>query len=54
VLAGSGGAQKVASATKSGFETPIRVPQGVKTFRVQAVDEHGHAIGTSKAFGVSG
>jgi EmrB/QacA subfamily drug resistance transporter len=54
VLAGSGRAQKVASATKSGFETPIRVPQGIKTFRVQAVDEHGHAIGTSKAFGVSG
>ncbi len=56
VLGGSGsGAQAtVASAPKSRFETAIPVPQGDHTFRVQALDAHGRAIGTSKTFGVSG
>ncbi len=50
---GDGGTQ-VARATRSGFETVITVNQSSKTFRVQALDEHGRAIGTSKAFGVTG
>jgi EmrB/QacA subfamily drug resistance transporter len=56
VLAGTNaGAQaRVASAAKSGFETAIRVPEGYKSFRVQALDAHGRTIGTSKAVGVSG
>jgi hypothetical protein len=56
VLGGnSAGAQaQVASAAKSGFETAIPVRQGYKTFRIQALDAHGRAIGTSKAFAVSG
>jgi len=56
VLGGkSSGAQaQVASASKSGFETGIRVPQGYTTFRVQALDGRGRVIGTSQPFGVSG
>jgi EmrB/QacA subfamily drug resistance transporter len=50
---GDGGTQ-VAAATKSSFETAIPVNQGAKSFRVQALDEHGRAIGTSKAFSVTG
>jgi hypothetical protein len=49
-----GGGKPVASATKSGFETAIPVTQGSRTFRIQALDTHGRAIGTSKAFTLTG
>jgi hypothetical protein len=48
------GRTAVGSAPKSGFETAIPVTQGPQTFRVQALDAHGRAIGTSKAFAASG
>jgi EmrB/QacA subfamily drug resistance transporter len=56
VLAGASDSTQtsVASARKSGFETAIRVTQAYRRFRVQALDAHGHAIGTSNAFGLSG
>jgi hypothetical protein len=47
------GGKPVASANKSGFETAIPVNQGSATFRVQALDGHGRAIGTSKSFAVT-
>jgi EmrB/QacA subfamily drug resistance transporter len=51
VLAGASGAQKpVAAEVKRGFETAIAVPSGYRTFRVQALDAHGHALGTSSTF----
>jgi hypothetical protein len=50
---GAGALSPVASASKSGFETAIPVTQGAKTFRVQALDAHGHAIGTSRSFTVT-
>jgi EmrB/QacA subfamily drug resistance transporter len=40
----------VATAAKSGFETAITVPQGYESFEVQALDTHGHVIGTSRRF----
>ena len=40
----------VASATKSGFETAIPVPQSYGSYEVQALDAKGHPIGTSHAF----
>jgi EmrB/QacA subfamily drug resistance transporter len=56
VLAGASdsAATPVASARKTGFETRIPVPTGAKTFRVQAIDEHGRTLGTSRPFGLSG
>jgi hypothetical protein len=48
------GSAPVASAARSGFETAIPVTQTVGSFRVQALDAHGRAIGTSKAFAASG
>ena len=47
------GGRSVATATKSGFETAIPVNQDSKAFRVQALDQHGRAIGTSKTFAVT-
>jgi EmrB/QacA subfamily drug resistance transporter len=57
VLGGDAGAPSlsaVASATKSGFETAISVPQNEKTFKVQALNAAGKVIGTSTAFSISG
>jgi EmrB/QacA subfamily drug resistance transporter len=55
VLNAEGGARTpLATATKSGFETAIPVSQGHATFRVQALDARGRAIGTSKPFRVTG
>jgi EmrB/QacA subfamily drug resistance transporter len=52
VLAGSssGALTRVATATKSGFETAIPVSGDGGTYEVQARDAKGHVIGTSKAF----
>jgi EmrB/QacA subfamily drug resistance transporter len=52
VLAGSSPASlsAVASHPRSGFETTIVVPQGYTSFRLQALDGAGRAIGTSKPF----
>jgi EmrB/QacA subfamily drug resistance transporter len=44
------GGRTVASASKYGFETRIRVPVGDHTFRVQALDANGRVIGTSRLF----
>jgi hypothetical protein len=49
----AGTTSTVASAPKSGFETAIPVTQGSR-FEVQALDAHGHVIGTSAQFGVTG
>jgi EmrB/QacA subfamily drug resistance transporter len=55
VLSGTtGAASPVASAAKSGFETAIPVSSGHRAFRVQALDAHGRAIGTSQVFNVTG
>ena len=56
VLAGasSGPLTRVASTSKSGFETAIPVSQSDKTFTVQALSAGGRVIGTSKQFGVGG
>ena len=52
VLAGSGAnhLSLVATKTKAGFETAIRVTGSYKVFKVQAVDAGGHVIGTSIGF----
>jgi EmrB/QacA subfamily drug resistance transporter len=49
VLAGASGAQlkPVATKARSGFETSIPVGQGYTAFKLQALDSHGHVIGTS-------
>jgi len=54
VLTGTGGGQTLAKATKSGFETAIPVSPSYKSFRVQALDAHGRAIGTSDTFNLRG
>jgi EmrB/QacA subfamily drug resistance transporter len=57
VLAGSGAGGRmraVASAAKSGFETPIAVGPGYASFKVQALDAHGRIIGTSRLFTAGG
>jgi EmrB/QacA subfamily drug resistance transporter len=46
---GSGPMSIVASAPRSGFETAIPVPRG-ESFRVQALNSAGRAIGTSRTF----
>jgi Arylsulfotransferase (ASST) len=47
---GSAGALKpVASGRKTAFETGIRLPHGEAYVAVQALDSHGHVLGTSKA-----
>jgi hypothetical protein len=48
----------VTSATKSGFETAIVVPNPPRTsaytrFELQALDSAGHLIGSSQPFSVS-
>jgi hypothetical protein len=43
----------VATSVKSSFETAVRLKSNYKSYKVQALDSHGHVIGTSKAFGVA-
>jgi hypothetical protein len=52
VLAGTAVGQLTAVATraKSGFETAIRVRDGYRVFRLQALDARGRVIGTSHPF----
>jgi EmrB/QacA subfamily drug resistance transporter len=52
VLAGSDASRLTIAAThaKSGFETEIPVPQGYKSFKVEALDAGGHVIGASRPF----
>jgi hypothetical protein len=40
----------VASARRSGFETAIALSKSYKAYEVQALDSHGHVLGTSSAF----
>jgi hypothetical protein len=44
----------VATTAKSGFETAIPVPQGYRSFKLQALSANGRAIGTSRPFTVDG
>ncbi|MGO9892338.1 MAG: MFS transporter [Solirubrobacteraceae bacterium] len=53
VLDGASG-QTVAVAAKSGFETAIPVGQSHKTFKVQALDAHGHVLGSTGPFSAGG
>ena len=54
LLGGSGGgAQALASAEKSGFETAIPVRAGGQEFTLQALDANGRVLGTSRPFSVS-
>jgi len=52
VLAGSGAGtlKPVTTHAKEGFETAIEVPQGYRSFELQALDAHGRGIGTSRQF----
>jgi EmrB/QacA subfamily drug resistance transporter len=52
VLAGTGTGKltAVGSASRSGFETAIPLPRSYETFKVQALDAGGRAIGTSRQF----
>ncbi|MGO9320196.1 MAG: MFS transporter [Solirubrobacteraceae bacterium] len=52
VLAAAGASRLTAVATtaKSGFETAIPVPQGYKSFKVQALGTDGRVIGASRLF----
>ncbi len=47
------GGSTVATAARSGFETAIAVQSSAGTFRVQALDAHGHVVGTSRPFSAS-
>ncbi|HZU39856.1 MAG TPA: arylsulfotransferase family protein [Solirubrobacteraceae bacterium] len=40
----------IASRTRTGFETAIRLKHPYNVYKVQAIDRHGHVLGTSKAF----
>ncbi|MFZ0975888.1 MAG: MFS transporter [Solirubrobacteraceae bacterium] len=53
VLDGASG-QTVAAAAKSGFETAIPVGQSHRTFKVQALDAHGHVLGSTSQFSAGG
>ncbi len=41
----------VATAIKTSFETAVRLAKAYKVYKVQALDSHGHVLGTSSAFG---
>jgi hypothetical protein len=43
----------VAEKSRSGFETAIPVRDGDSRFEVQALDDSGRVIGTSRQFGIS-
>ena len=53
VLDGASG-QTVAAAAKSGFETAIPVGESHKTFKVQALDAHGHVLASTARFSAGG
>ncbi len=44
------GGKAVANAPKHGFETPISVPASDHSFSLEALDSHGHVLGTSRLF----
>jgi EmrB/QacA subfamily drug resistance transporter len=48
--AGTGRLAAVRTTVRQGFETAIPVPAGLSTFRVQALNAAGRAIGTSRSF----
>jgi hypothetical protein len=52
VLAGSSANRlsRVATAAKNGFETVIQLPHSYGTYKLVALDSHGHPLGTSAAF----
>jgi EmrB/QacA subfamily drug resistance transporter len=56
VLAAAGGGRMtaVASASRSGFETAIGVPNGYQSFEVQALEGGGRVLGTSRSFASKG
>jgi len=43
----------VATSVKSSFDTAGRLKSNYKTYKVQALDNRGHVIGTSTAFGAA-
>jgi EmrB/QacA subfamily drug resistance transporter len=47
---GAGALKAVARHAKEGFETAIEVPHGYRSFKLQALDAAGRAIGTSQPF----
>jgi EmrB/QacA subfamily drug resistance transporter len=51
---GTGRLTVVASTAKSGFETAIPVPQGYKSYEVQALTASGRVIGASRPFSRAG
>jgi hypothetical protein len=55
VLAGTSTSslKTVATATKNGFETAIKLSSSYKAYEVQALNSKGHVLSTSKAFGVA-
>jgi hypothetical protein len=48
--AAAGSLAPVAAHAKEGFETAIEVPQGERSFKLQALDAKGHVIGSSQPF----
>jgi hypothetical protein len=44
----------VARAARSGFETAIEVPNGYRSFEVQALGADGRVIGASRLFAIDG
>jgi EmrB/QacA subfamily drug resistance transporter len=52
VLAGPGASRLavVATTAKSGFETAIPIPQGYRSFKVEALNANGRVIGASRPF----
>lgn len=56
VLAGpsAGPLSTLTTMARSGFETAVPVPQGVKAFKLEALDASGRRIGASRLFGVNG
>jgi EmrB/QacA subfamily drug resistance transporter len=51
---GPGPLAVVARAARSGFETTVGVPNGYKSFEVQALDTGGRVLGTSRSFASNG
>jgi hypothetical protein len=54
LLAGSSAKhlKSISTTRKTTFETSIPVKGSFKTYKLQALDAHGHVLGTSSAFGV--
>jgi hypothetical protein len=52
-LPAGGAPVSLATADRSGFETPIAVAAGQRRFKVQALDAAGRVLGTSRPFALS-